>query len=106
MGGCLHPQQYVLTPYLSGVKHLKEIEDAHLELPSINQIEVRAFLTPPCVVGSTPWEQLHPFCQQQPIVDYCKARNIFVQAYCPIIQGQQLDDPRFKPLADKVCRMN
>jgi diketogulonate reductase-like aldo/keto reductase len=45
--------------------------------------------------------QLHPFCQQRPIVEYCKALGIVVQAYCPVIRGQ-LDDPLFIELAAKV----
>ncbi|KAJ6625478.1 Aldo/keto reductase [Mycena sp. CBHHK59/15] len=32
--------------------------------------------------------QLHPLCQQKPIVEYCKANSIVVQAYCPIIRGK------------------
>jgi len=52
-----------------GVKHLQEIEAEGLETPSVNQIE------------------LHPLCQQKPIVEYCKANGIVVEAYCPIIRG-------------------
>jgi len=46
--------------------------------------------------------QLHPFCQQKEIVKYCKANNIVVQAYCPIIRGQ-MDDPIIQEVATKVC---
>ncbi|KAJ7901991.1 Aldo/keto reductase [Mycena olivaceomarginata] len=53
-----------------GVHHLEEIKDANLELPAVNQIE------------------LHPLCQQRPIVEYCKANSIVIEAYCPIIRGQ------------------
>ncbi|KAJ1303740.1 hypothetical protein OPQ81_008164 [Rhizoctonia solani] len=41
-----------------GVKHLEEIEQAGLEAPTVNQIE------------------LHPWCQQKDIVDYCKKHDI------------------------------
>ncbi|PFH53851.1 hypothetical protein AMATHDRAFT_73257 [Amanita thiersii Skay4041] len=51
------------------VHHLEEIKKAGYEMPAVNQIE------------------LHPLCQQKPIVDYCRANNIVVQAYCPIIRG-------------------
>jgi len=51
------------------VKHLEEIKNAGLEIPSVNQIE------------------LHPFCQQKPIVSYCRTNQIVVEAYCPIIRG-------------------
>lgn len=63
-----------------GVRHLEEIEEAGLELPAVNQIEI------------------HPFCQQRPIVEYCQAKNIVVEAYCPIIQGD-LDHRVFKEVA-------
>ncbi|KAI0373477.1 Aldo/keto reductase [Pilatotrama ljubarskyi] len=63
-------------------KHIDEIREAGLELPSVNQIE------------------LHPFCQQRPIVEYCMANGIIVQAYSPLVRGK-LDDPMFAELAKK-----
>lgn len=65
-----------------GVKHLEEIAAAGFETPAVNQIE------------------LHPFCQQRPIVEYCKTHSIVVQAYCPVIRGQ-LNHPLFLRLAEK-----
>jgi len=52
-----------------GVHHLEEIAEAGLPTPTVNQIE------------------LHPLCQQKPIVEYCNKHNIVVQAYCPLIRG-------------------
>ncbi|KAL5532477.1 hypothetical protein ACEPAF_6047 [Sanghuangporus sanghuang] len=52
-----------------GVHHLEEIREAELETPAVNQIE------------------LHPFCQQRPIVAYCKDHGIIIQAYSPLIRG-------------------
>jgi len=51
------------------VKHLEELREAGLPTPAVNQIE------------------LHPFDQQKPIVEYCQAHGIIIQAYCPIIRG-------------------
>ncbi|EPS97909.1 hypothetical protein FOMPIDRAFT_1031751 [Fomitopsis schrenkii] len=65
-----------------GMKHLDEIRDAGLEVPAVNQIEV------------------HPFCQQRPIVEYCREHGIFVQAYCPLVRGQ-LGDPVLQDVARK-----
>ncbi|KAF6763065.1 NADP-dependent oxidoreductase domain-containing protein [Ephemerocybe angulata] len=68
-----------------GVHHLEEIVEAGLEKPSVNQIE------------------LHPFCQQTPIVEYCETHGIVVQAYCPIIRGD-MAHPVFTDLAQKYDR--
>lgn len=53
--------------YYSGVRHLKKLPSP---TPTINQIE------------------LHPWCQQRDIVDYCKSHNIIVQAYCPLVKAK------------------
>ncbi|KAI0661170.1 Aldo/keto reductase [Cubamyces menziesii] len=65
-----------------GVKHLEELQQAGLPPPAVNQIE------------------LHPLCQQRPIVDYCREHGIVVQAYCPIIRGRT-DHPVIKELSEK-----
>ncbi|KAG9316197.1 Aldo/keto reductase [Chiua virens] len=65
-----------------GVKHLEEIKNAGLPMPAVNQIE------------------LHPLCQQRPIVDYCRAHEIVVQAYCPILRGQ-MGHPVIQGIANK-----
>lgn len=66
-----------------GVKHLEELKEAGYEAPAINQIE------------------LHPWCQQKDIVSYCKDNRIVVQAYCPLVRGQQWNNPTLKALAEK-----
>ena len=50
--------------------------------PAVNQIE------------------LHPFCQQRPIVEYCREHGIFVQAFCPLVRGK-FDDPVLQEVARK-----
>ncbi|KAI0728950.1 Aldo/keto reductase [Fomitopsis betulina] len=64
-----------------GVKHLEEIREAGLATPAVNQIE------------------LHPFCQQRPIVEYCRERGIAVQAFCPLVRGKFSD-----PVLQEVAR--
>lgn len=68
-----------------GVHHLKEIEEAGYEKPSINQVE------------------LHPLCQQKEIAAYCDEKGIVVEAYCPIIRGE-MDKPAIQKLAKKYER--
>jgi len=76
-----------------GVKHLEEIREAidsaencaDWEMPSVNQIE------------------LHPFCQQKLIVEYCIRNSIVVQAYCPLIRGK-MDHPVIQAVANKHDR--
>jgi len=65
------------------VKHLEEIREAGLEIPSVNQVE------------------LHPFCQQKPIVDYCNAHGIVVEAYCPLVRGA-FDNPVLQSVSKKI----
>ncbi|KAF9074061.1 NADP-dependent oxidoreductase domain-containing protein [Rhodocollybia butyracea] len=67
------------------IKHLEEIRLAGYEMPAVNQIE------------------LHPLCQQKPIVEYCQKHSIVVQAYCPIIRGQ-IDHEVFSSIAVKHNR--
>ncbi|BGP54181.1 hypothetical protein JCM8202_001314 [Rhodotorula sphaerocarpa] len=66
-----------------GVEHLKQIKEAGLETPEVNQIE------------------LHPFLQQKSIVEYCEQEGIVVEAYCPILRGKRFDDPTLQKLAEK-----
>ena len=77
----MQPTLMLVLP-ISGIKHLEEIRDAGLATPAVNQIEV------------------HPFCQQRPIVEYCREHGIFVQAYCPLVRGQ-FDDPILQEIARK-----
>ncbi|KAL4261062.1 NADP-dependent oxidoreductase domain superfamily protein [Pleurotus pulmonarius] len=66
-------------------KHLQEIRDADLEMPAVNQIE------------------LQPFCQQKPIVEYCRNNGIVVEAYCPVIRGE-MNHEVIQSIAKKYSR--
>ncbi|EIN09065.1 Aldo/keto reductase [Punctularia strigosozonata HHB-11173 SS5] len=66
-----------------GPKHLDEIKAAGLEAPSVNQVE------------------LHPFCQQKPIVEYCEKHGIVVQAYSPLVRAKRMDNPILGELSKK-----
>lgn len=66
-----------------GVHHLEEIKEAGLEQPAVNQIE------------------LHPWCQQRGIVDYCKNNGILPEAYSPLTRGRYLDNEVLVEIAEK-----
>lgn len=65
-----------------GVAHLQEIESEGLAPPSVNQIE------------------LHPFCQQPPIVEYCRKNSIVIQAHTPLVRGSLSDKTLLKIARD------
>jgi diketogulonate reductase-like aldo/keto reductase len=60
------------------VEHLDALEGP---VPAVNQIE------------------LHPSFQQQDLVDTCTERGIVVEAYSPLGQGADLDDPAVREVA-------
>ncbi|KAL4903951.1 hypothetical protein BDW74DRAFT_179532 [Aspergillus multicolor] len=67
-----------------GVKHIEELKEvAKVWPPHVNQIE------------------LHPWCQQQVIVEYCKKNGIVVEAYSPIVRNYKANDPTLVDLAKK-----
>ncbi len=48
--------------------------------------------------------QLHPYCQQRPIVDYCRAHGIIVQAYTPLVRGE-FGNPVLQELSKNVSNL-
>jgi diketogulonate reductase-like aldo/keto reductase len=65
------------------IRHLKEMKDYSSVMPTINQVE------------------LHAFLQQPELVKYCNDNGIVVQAYSPLAHGQGLDDPVIAGIARK-----
>ena len=45
--------------------------------------------------------QLHPFCQQKDIVEYCDKNGLVIEAYCPLIRGGWNDT--IVDIGKKVC---
>ncbi|KAH7318073.1 NADP-dependent oxidoreductase domain-containing protein [Stachybotrys elegans] len=66
---------------ISNIQELKEV--AKMWPPHVNQIE------------------LHPWCQQREIVEYCEKNGIVVEAYCPIVRNQKADDEHLVAIAGK-----
>ncbi|KAK9464306.1 NADP-dependent oxidoreductase domain-containing protein [Lipomyces arxii] len=69
-----------------GIKHLKEMESYAKIKPSVNQLEV------------------HPFLTRKELVEYCKERDIVVEAFCPITRGLKFNDTRVQSLVAKHKR--
>jgi diketogulonate reductase-like aldo/keto reductase len=57
-----------------GVHHLEALKSSGRPLPAVNQIE------------------LHPWCRNDDIVEFCKNNNIAVVGYSPITKGLKLSD--------------
>jgi len=76
-----------------GIQHIEEMSTIHVEevsttrkdavLPVVNQIE------------------LHPWCQQREIVEYCKDHDIVIEAYCPIVRNEKANDDTLVGIAKK-----
>jgi diketogulonate reductase-like aldo/keto reductase len=68
------------------VNHLEELM-LHAKVPPVaNQIE------------------LHPWCQQRDVVEFCQANEIAIVAYSPLTKGMKLGDKRLAEVARAVKR--
>ena len=66
------------------IPHLEELLPAAEIVPAVNQIEY------------------HPYLQSKPLVEYCRARGIQVEAWSPLMQaGAVLRDPVLGRIAEK-----
>lgn len=45
--------------------------------------------------------QLHPWCQQREIVDYCNEHKIIIQAYCPLVRNMKAHDETLVSISKK-----
>lgn len=72
-----------------GIKHIEEMKEYSEPQnwpPAVNQIE------------------LHPWCQQKEIVEYCRENSIVVEAYCPLVRNRKADNPTLVRIAEKHNR--
>jgi diketogulonate reductase-like aldo/keto reductase len=70
-----------------GVGHIEEMRSyAQVFPPHVNQIE------------------LHPWCQQRVIDEYCKKNGIIVEAYSPIVRNYKANDPTLVEVAKKYSK--
>lgn len=68
-----------------GIGHISEMTEYKTEVfpPHVNQIE------------------LHPWCQQKEIVNYCMQNEIVIEAYCPLVRNQKAHDETLLKMAKK-----
>jgi diketogulonate reductase-like aldo/keto reductase len=66
---------------------------------SINQLETLAPAAdiPPAVNQVL----FHPFSYKKELLDYCKSKNIVLEAYSPLAKGRKLNDPAIAGIAGK-----
>jgi len=88
-----------------GIGHMKEIASisASEKVPAVNQIEVPISYasSPVSSLPNTQPCQLHPWCQQRDVVQYCRDNNIVVEAYCPMVRNQKATDTTLVSIAEK-----
>lgn len=67
-----------------GVQHLEALAKASAMVPAINQIEA------------------HPFLPRPKLREFCAARDIVVEAFCPLARAKRMDDPALVSIAADV----
>ena len=65
------------------INHLANLIETSGMKPAVNQVE------------------LHPWLSQKPLLEYCKAQNIVVEAWAPLMQGRLLEEPGIDAIANK-----
>ncbi len=65
------------------IRHLTELLAETETVPAVNQVE------------------FHPYLYQRELLDYCVARGIVVEAYCPLTQGERLNERKLIAVARK-----
>lgn len=68
------------------IKHLKEMDSYANIKPVINQVE------------------FHPFLYQEDLHEYCKLKNVWLEAYSPLARAERLDDPTINEMARKYTK--
>lgn len=78
-----------------GVHHLDQLEQHIKELESERGGEGKGGR-----INVVQYE-IHPWCPRNDIVDWCRSRNIAIEAYSPLVRGERWGEAALKVLADK-----
>jgi diketogulonate reductase-like aldo/keto reductase len=68
------------------IKHLKEMDSYTGIKPAMNQVE------------------FHPFLYQEDLLEYCRIKNVQLEAYSPLVRAERLDDPNILEIAHKYSK--
>ena len=68
------------------VRHLTELLGQTETVPAVNQVE------------------FHPYLYQRELLEFCTRRGIVLEAYCPLTQGERLNDRKLIAIAKKYPR--
>ena len=68
-----------------GVEHIKKIHDTCGKWPEVNQIEI------------------HPFRQQQQVIDFCQDQGIVVEAYSPFGRGAVIGELNDNAIMNQIA---
>ena len=69
------------------IRHLEELLKITKVIPVVNQVE------------------FHPFLYQKKLLDFCKSKNIWIEAYSPLTKRQKLNDPVLLDIAGKYSKL-
>jgi len=81
-----------------GVHHLDELEKHIAELENERGGKGRGGTLS---VGQ--WE-VHPWCARNDIIEWCRKRNVAVEAYSPLVQGQRWGEKMLTALAERHAK--
>ena len=76
---------------------VKEIGVSNYAIEVLEELKEFANVWPPAVNQV----ELHPWCQQRELVDYCVRNKIVVQAYCPLVRNEKAQDPTLLAVSKK-----
>ena len=70
------------------IRHLTELMENSAVVPAVNQVE------------------FHPFLYQKDLLEFCRTKNIQLNAYSPLTHANRLDDARIAAIAQKYGKTN
>lgn len=65
------------------IRHMEDFLNKVSVIPAVNQVE------------------FNPFLNQKELLDYCRTKEIMLEAYCPLTHGSNLDNQKLSEIAHK-----